>query len=85
MSEPVKLRNLGPVSMGWLAELGIRTRNNLRSVGSVGAYAMVCARQSAATMNLLWGLEAALQDIDWRELSDGSKQRLRKQPDELIS
>ena len=84
MTRLEKLRNLGPVSAGWLAEMGIRSREDLLRIGSVEAYAMVRSHHADASLNLLWGLEAALQDIDWRELSDESKHRLREELSELL-
>ncbi len=74
-----KLRNLGPASAQWLAEVGINDQADLQRVGSVAAYAMVCRRQSKTSLNLLWALEAALRDIDWRELTEDDKNNLRKQ------
>lgn len=74
-----QLRNLGPVSAQWLAEVGIHSSTDLRQVGSVAAYALVRRQQSTASLNLLWGLEAAMRDIDWRELTEDDKHNLREQ------
>jgi len=74
-----RLRNLGPVSAKWLADVGINNYTDLQKVGSVTAYAMVRRQQSKASLNLLWALEAALRDIDWRELSTEDKNELRAQ------
>ena len=64
-----KIRNIGPESMRWLEEIGVETLEELRRVGSVPVYAMVRDQHPEATLNLLWSLEAALRDMDWRELS----------------
>lgn len=74
-----QLRNLGPVSAQWLAEVGIHSSTDLRQVGSVAAYALVRRQQPKASLNLLWGLEAAMRDIDWRELTEDDKHNLREQ------
>jgi len=79
-----QLRNLGPISAQWLAEVGINSYADLQKVGSVAAYAMVRRQQSKASLNLLWALEAALRDIDWRELSAADKNDLRAQLKSLI-
>ena len=85
MSKPKTMRNLGPKSTAWLEEVGIRSLEDLRRMGSVAVYAMVRSRHADATLNLLWALEAALQDIDWRELPPEEKSRLRLQLAELTS
>jgi DNA transformation protein and related proteins len=46
-------------------------------VGAVAAYRLIKARQPAATLNLLWALAAALEEKDWRELSEVDKQQLQ--------
>ncbi|MCA9230484.1 MAG: TfoX/Sxy family protein [Planctomycetales bacterium] len=78
-----KLRNLGPVSTQWLAEVGVFSRADLERVGSVAAYAMVRRRQQGASLNLLWALEAARLDCDWRELTQEVKNQLRQELNEL--
>lgn len=30
------------------------------------------------SLNLLWGLEAAIRDVDWRELTEADKEELKK-------
>ena len=30
------------------------------------------------SLNLLWGLEAAIRDVDWRELNEADKDELKK-------
>lgn len=85
MSEPAEQawRNIGRVSTAWLRDIGLETPEDLRRVGSVAAYAMVKRGQPSASLNLLWSLEGAIRDIDWRELSDDVKSELRAQLDKL--
>lgn len=71
-----KLRNLGPQSCRWLRECGITTIEELRSLGTVAAFQIVKAQQPKASLNLLWGLAAGLEDRDWRELADAEKESL---------
>jgi DNA transformation protein and related proteins len=73
------MRNLGPVSRRWLAEIGVHDLADLRRMGAVEAYRLVKDRQRRATMNLLYGLAAAIADCDWREIPEAEKRRLRKQ------
>jgi DNA transformation protein len=78
-----QIRNLGPVSRQWLDDIGIHTIKDLRRVGSVSAYAMVRRNERRASLNLLWALEAAIRDIDWRELNSCDKEVLRTKLAEL--
>jgi DNA transformation protein and related proteins len=81
--EPIEnLRNLGPASAAWLREIGIATISDLTRAGPVVAYRLVKAKRPTASLNLLWGLAAGLLDVDWRDLSDEEKDRLRREAEE---
>ena len=75
-----ELRNLGPKSEEWLAEVGIPDAETLAEVGAVEAYRRL---QDAAipglSLNGLWAMDAALADLDWRELTPERKQQLLAQ------
>jgi TfoX/Sxy family transcriptional regulator of competence genes len=71
-----RLKNLGPKSAAWLAEVGLRTRGDLERVGSVGAFCAVRAQRGTASRNLLYALEAALLDVHWTELPPPLRERL---------
>ena len=73
------MRNLGPTSAQWLNNVGIFTAADLAHLGSVIAYRIVKEAGFPATLNLLYGLEAALRDIDWRDLDESVKERLRRE------
>ena len=77
------LRNLGPKSSQWLRDAGINTIADLEQLGSVAAYRLVKERQPKVSLNLLWALEAGLKGKDWRELPESTKQRLRKEAEEV--
>lgn len=78
LAQPIdNLPNLGPASVSWLRDVGIRTITDLERFGPVAAYRLVKNRQPAASLNLLWALEAGLLGKDWRELSDEDKSRLK--------
>jgi len=51
----------------------------LEQIGPVGAYHLVRRSQPKVTLNMLWGLAAAVQDRDWRELTAEEKQELKKE------
>jgi DNA transformation protein and related proteins len=80
------LRNLGPKSKAWLAEIDIRTIDDLRSIGAVEAYARLRFRfGDIITRNMLHAMTAALSDIDWRQLSGEHKAELDQQVEERLS
>ena len=74
------MRNLGPKSRQWLAEIGIYTIRDLRIAGSIPTYKILKEMYpKTVSLNLLWGLEAAIRDVDWRELTATDREKLRKQ------
>jgi hypothetical protein len=72
------LRNLGPASAAWLHEIGVHNRADLERVGPLTAWRLVRQNQPTVSLNLLWSLVAALQDIDWRDLPEAEKVRLKQ-------
>lgn len=83
LAQPIdNLPNLGPTSVSWLRDAGIRTIIDLERFGPVAAYRLVKNRQPAASLNLLWALEAGLLGKDWRALSEEDKTRLRAELEE---
>ncbi len=71
------MKNIGPVSLEWLRAVGITSHEDLARLGSVEAYRMVKAHGFNASLNLLYALEAALQDIHWTALSPQIKAKLK--------
>jgi len=72
-----RIRNLGPVSMGWLAAIDVQTLEELRDLGSVNAYRLLTLRGYNVSLNLLWAMEAALRDVHWMEIDAATKSQLR--------
>lgn len=72
-----KIRNLGPVSMQWLASIDVHTLDELRELGAVDAYRLLALRGYNVSLNLLWAMEAALRDVHWMEIGDHTKAELR--------
>ncbi len=57
-----------------LAEVGIRTVDELREIGAVKAYARVREIHTrGASLNLLWSLAAGLDGRRWNEISPEEK------------
>jgi len=80
MSSTVEaMSSLGPVTAKRLAEIGIRTPDDLKAAGAVGAFKRLRFRYGrAVTLNALYGLDAAFRDVHWREIDDEDKARLRR-------
>jgi DNA transformation protein len=71
------MRNIGPKSRIWLAEIDIHTIDDLRALGAVEVYARLRFRFGrAVTRNMLHALAAAVDDIDWRHLPGDVKRDL---------
>lgn len=72
------MKNIGPKSRQRLAEVGIYTINDLRKAGSITTYKILKEEYpKKVSLNLLWGLEAAIRDGDWRELTETDKEELK--------
>jgi hypothetical protein len=76
------IKNMGPRSSEWLASVGIRTLDDVAELGVVETYQRVkAAYPDKVSLNLLWGLQAALLDLPCaaRELPPDIKEELRRQ------
>ena len=71
----IKIRNIGHITQAWLAELDIFTQEDIKKTGSVQIYMQVKARRRVSK-NLLWALEGAALDCDWRTVPPKRKQEL---------
>lgn len=77
-NELESLRGIGPVTIDRLSMVGIDSVDKLEELGALGAYLLFKdAFPKWASLNALWGLQAALMDIDWRELPEELKDQLR--------
>lgn len=73
------LRNIGPTTAAWLAEVGIDSPDELRRRGAVDAYRTVKAwRPWDVTLTLLWALEGAITDRDWMDVPPERRLELRR-------
>ena len=77
ISELSALRNLGGKSEQWLNEIGVFSRDDLERLGSVEVYRLLKQRGYPVSLNLVWAIEGALADMDWRELPETLKASLR--------
>ena len=71
------IKGLGAASINRLKEVGISTGKDLTNYGAVEAYKKVKARYpKAVTLNLLWGLYAALHEMDVKQITPDIKAHL---------
>jgi DNA transformation protein and related proteins len=71
------LRNLGPASERMLAAAGITTLEQLDRLGAAEAYRRTVEAGAHPSLNLLWAMEGALLDLDWRQVPrEGMRQLL---------
>jgi DNA transformation protein len=72
------LHSLGPVTAKRLAEVGIADADTLRKAGAVAAYRKLKFRFGKdVTLNALYGLDAAIRSVHWREIDEARKAELR--------
>lgn len=72
----VKLRNIGPKSMAWLRQTGVRTLDDLKAVGSLAAFVRVKRAGFKPSLNLLYALEGAILDCHWQEIPNHRRNEL---------
>lgn len=75
----MKIRNVGKVSRQWLYEIGIYTLDDLQRNGAMVAFQLIRANHPTVSLNLLWALEGAILDVDWRAIPESHKQALHQQ------
>lgn len=74
------MKNMGPKSREWLAAVGVHTLEDVAKLGVIGTYKRVkAAYPEKVSLNLLYGLQAALLDLPWNELPPDIKAELKKQ------
>lgn len=74
------MKNVGPKSREWLAAVGINTLDDVAKLGVVQTYLRVKeAYPEKVSLNLLYGLQAALLDLPWNELPPDIKAELKRQ------
>ena len=79
------MRNIGPKSRAWLAEIDIHNLQELQALGAVETYARLRFRfGNKITRNMLHALAGALASVDWRMLSLEHKAELDGQAEERL-
>jgi DNA transformation protein and related proteins len=70
------LRNLGPKSEAMLATIDIRTHEQLAVRGALDAFIALKQAGQPASLNLLYAMEGALSNRDWRDVMRDDKLHL---------
>jgi hypothetical protein len=79
------MRNIGPKSATLLRSVGIHSHDDLIAIGVVPAFVRVWAAGANPSLNLLWALEGAVQDTDWRDIPTPRKRQLSAELDRLMA
>lgn len=80
-----KLRNIGTRSQAMLAAAKIMTEDQLRENGSAAAFVAVKRAGCAPSLNLLWAIEGALTNRDWKTVAKNDRLTLLTQVEILES
>ena len=79
-----QLPNLGPQSSRWLAAIGVRTRRDLETLGSIEAYRLLKRQGYNASLNLVYAIEGVLRGCDWNRLPARLKTELKARAADAI-
>jgi DNA transformation protein and related proteins len=78
-----KLKNFGPKSAEWLNEIGVYTLEDVEREGVVEVYKRVKdAFPHKVSLNMLWGLQAAVLGIHWNAVPPEMRAELKAQLDD---
>lgn len=75
------IRNLGPVSRAWLDAVEVPDLPTLQALGAEAVYRRVKAAGFPASRNLLHAMAAAIQGVEWRQLSAAQRAALNEAAD----
>lgn len=75
---------VGPRSRQWLAAVGVRTLEDLATLGALEAWRRAkAAHPREVSLNLLYGLQGLLMGCAWNELPPSVKEALKKSAEGL--
>ena len=74
---------LGPKSEAMLAGAGVSSFEQLKALGAARAFAMVRASRFNPSLNLLWGLEAAISGVPWQTIARQNRLSLLMELEEI--
>ena len=59
-----------------LAAAGISSETQLRKLGAIAAFVAIKQAGESPSLNLLWAMEGALTDRDWRDIANNDRLEL---------
>jgi len=68
-----KMRNIGPKSAAWLRQVGLRSLEEIATIGTVEAFMKVRRAGFKPSLNLLYALEGAILDCHWQDVPDARR------------
>jgi len=71
-----KIKNIGPKSMAWLRQTGIRSLDDLKTTGSLSAYVRIKRAGFKPSLNLLYAMEGAILGCHWQDLPEARRSEL---------
>ena len=78
MVDSDKILNIGPKSRQWLKAIGVYHLQDVKVMGPISIYFILKQNGYPVTRNLVYALEAALRNCDWRQLPADVKQELNQ-------
>jgi DNA transformation protein len=82
-SDVVLLKGLGPKSSAMLNRIGVRTIEQLRARDPFEVYAALKAAVPAVSLNMLYGLIGAIEDVHWQEVKRSRRTEILIRLDEM--
>ena len=80
MTRLTTLKNIGPQSAAWMESVGIDSAEKIFETGVIETYRQVKdAFPQHVTLNLLYALQGALLDLNWKDLPPDIKSGLLSQ------
>lgn len=76
-SELTRLPNIGKTLAGKLNQAGIKTADELKSIGVENAFIKLKTIDNDACSNMLFAIEGAINGIRWHDLSEQRKAELK--------
>jgi DNA transformation protein and related proteins len=67
-AEVARLKGLGPKSSAALRSIGVSSIEQLRARDPFDVYAELRAAVPGTSLNFLYGIIGAVEDVDWREI-----------------
>ncbi|MCL1797297.1 MAG: TfoX/Sxy family protein [Eggerthellaceae bacterium] len=83
MTELRSLRNIGKELESKLKSVDIKTAEELKEIGSEEAFFRLKLKHPSVCLVHLYTLEGAITDVEYNQLSEEAKQRLKKHSDSL--